>query len=114
MIPTSFKNGMGVKELFRAVIQVYEGTSKFSRHLHINYGHEIEDGISHIQKYLKDQGYSFRLLIDSSLEVTRNYGVSGYPTTFFIQPDGQYYGYMPGYMPEEDFLEVIDSCRNSN
>ena len=53
MVPTSFKNGMGVKELFRAVIQVYEGTSREARHLHINYGHEIEDGIRHIQQYLK-------------------------------------------------------------
>ena len=52
MIPTSFKSGDGVKELFKAVIQVYEGTNKASRHLHINYGHEIEDGITHIQKYL--------------------------------------------------------------
>ena len=53
MVPTSFKSGMGVKELFRAVIQVYEGSSKEARHLHINYGHEIEDGIRHIQQYLK-------------------------------------------------------------
>ena len=52
MIPTSFKNGTGVKELFKAVIQVYEGASKFSRHLHINYGHEIEDGISRSTRYL--------------------------------------------------------------
>ena len=73
MIPTSFKSGMGVKELFRAVIQVYEGTSKFSRHLHINYGHEIEQGISHIQKYLKadehiTQHYSTRYLALKLLE----------------------------------------------
>ena len=73
MIPTSFKNGMGVKELFKAVIQVYEGASKFSRHLHINYGHEIEDGISHIQKYLKTdehitQHYSTRYLALKLLE----------------------------------------------
>ena len=73
MIPTSFKNGMGVKELFRAVIQVYEGASKHSRHLHINYGHEIEDGISHIQKYLKadehiSQHYSTRYLALKLLE----------------------------------------------
>ena len=73
MIPTSFKNGTGVKELFRAVIQVYEGASKFSRHLHINYGHEIEDGISHIQKYLKadehiTQHYSTRYLALKLLE----------------------------------------------
>ena len=73
MIPTSFKNGMGVKELFKAVIQVYEGASKHSRHLHINYGHEIEDGISHIQRYLKadehiTQHYSTRYLSLKLLE----------------------------------------------
>ena len=73
MIPTSFKNGTGVKELFRAVIQVYEGASKSFRHLHINYGHEIEDGISHIQKYLKAdehirQHYSTRYLALKLLE----------------------------------------------
>ncbi len=73
MIPTSFKEGMGVKELFRAVIQVYEGASKASRHLHINYGHEIEDGIAHIQKYLKPdehirERYSTRYLAIKLLE----------------------------------------------
>ena len=73
MIPTSFKSGDGVKELFRAVIQVYEGTSKSARHLHINYGHEIEDGIAHIQKYLKadehiTQHYSTRYLALKLLE----------------------------------------------
>jgi ferrous iron transport protein B len=73
MVPTSFKNGTGVKELFKAVIQVYEGASKHSRHLHINYGHEIEDGISHIQKYLKadehiTQHYSTRYLSLKLLE----------------------------------------------
>ena len=73
MIPTSFKNGMGVKDLFKAVIQVYENTSKTTRHLHINYGHEIEDGIAHIQKYLKAdehirQRYSTRYLAIKMLE----------------------------------------------
>ena len=53
LVPTSFKSGMGVKELFRAVIQVYEGTHPQARHIHINYGHEIEGGISHIQQFLK-------------------------------------------------------------
>ncbi len=53
LVPTSFKSGMGVKELFRAVIQVYEGASRQARHIHIGYGHEIEDGIVHIQKYIK-------------------------------------------------------------
>ena len=73
MIPTSFKNGMGIKELFRAVIQVYEGTSRSARHLHINYGHEIEDGIRRIQRYLKSDEhirlrYSTRYLALKLLE----------------------------------------------
>jgi len=72
-VPTSFKNGMGVKELFRAVIQVYEGASRHARHFHINYGHEIENGISEIQKYLKGdehirQRYSTRYLAIKLLE----------------------------------------------
>ena len=53
MVPTSFKSGQGVKELFRAVIQVYEGRSRSARHLHINYGHELEDGIKSVQRWLK-------------------------------------------------------------
>ena len=73
MIPTSFKSGRGVKELFKAVIQVYENTGTAARHIHINYGHEIEDGIARIQKYLKAdehirQRYSTRYLSLKLLE----------------------------------------------
>ncbi len=52
-VPTSFKSGFGVKELFHTIIEVYEGLNAQTRHIHINYGHEIEDGITHIQQVLK-------------------------------------------------------------
>ena len=73
MVPTSFKNGMGVKDLFRSVIQVYEGKSRIARHLHINYGHELENGIARLQKYLKPdekihERYSTRYLAIKLLE----------------------------------------------
>ena len=73
MVPTSFKSGQGVKELFRTVIQVYEGRNRHARHLHINYGHEIEDGIKAIQKHLKaddsvHKGLSTRYLAIKLLE----------------------------------------------
>ena len=73
MVATSFKNGMGVKDLFRAIIQVYEGKSHTARHLHINYGHELEDGIARLQKYLKPDAkihrrYSTRYLAIKLLE----------------------------------------------
>ena len=77
MVPTSFKSGRGVDELFKTVISVYEGQNKVARHLHINYGHEIEDGIAHIQQYLKadehiSQRYSTRYLSLKLLENDRH------------------------------------------
>lgn len=76
MIPTVFKNGRGVEELFHAIIELYEGTegSKAQfRHIHINHGHEVENGIKAIQKYLKTdanirQIYSTRYLAIKLLE----------------------------------------------
>ena len=53
MVPTSFKTGRGLEELFRMVVNVYEDREKTARHIHINYGHEIENGILHIQKHIK-------------------------------------------------------------
>ena len=70
MVPTVFKNGRGVKELFHQVIETYESMEdaqpKF-RHVHINHGHEIEQGIADIQAFLKQdenirQRYSTRYL----------------------------------------------------
>ncbi len=77
MVPTSFKSGRGVEDLFKTVIEVYEGRQKSARHIHINYGHEIEDGIRHIQEYIKPDKkisprYSTRYLALKLLEHDTN------------------------------------------
>ena len=56
MVPTSFKTGRGLQELMHEVIHIFEsqeGHDNYYRHIHINHGHEIEDGIAKIQKFLK-------------------------------------------------------------
>ena len=56
MVPTSFKTGRGLEDLLREVIHIFEsmeGHDNYYRHIHINHGHEIEDGIANIQKFLK-------------------------------------------------------------
>ena len=56
MVPTSFKSGRGLPELLREVIHIFEsqeGHDNFYRHIHINHGHEIENGIANMQKFLK-------------------------------------------------------------
>ena len=101
MIPTSFKSGDGVKELFKAVIQVYEGTHKTSRHLHINYGHEIEDGISHIQKYLKADEH-----------ITQHYSTR-YLALKLLEHDSQVLDYLGKHMAGENRMQDFHDLTNA-
>ncbi len=76
MVPTVFKSGRGVEQLFQQIIDLYEGTEDSDphyRHIHINHGHEIEHGIQEIQEHLKleddlRQRYSTRFLAIKLLE----------------------------------------------
>ena len=101
MIPTSFKNGEGVKDLFKAVIQVYEGTHKASRHLHINYGHEIEDGIAHIQKYLKADEH-----------ITQHYSTR-YLSLKLLEHDSQVLDYLGKHMAGENRMHDFHQLTNA-
>ncbi|MBR4729756.1 MAG: ferrous iron transport protein B [Prevotella sp.] len=101
MIPTSFKSGEGVKDLFRAVIQVYEGANKWSRHLHINYGHEIEDGISHIQKYLKADEH-----------ITQHYSTR-YLALKLLEHDSQVLDYLGKHMAGEQRMQDFRNLTNA-
>lgn len=49
IVPTVARLGRGIKELFDKVIEIYEGKSSIARHIHINYGTEIETEIQHIK-----------------------------------------------------------------
>ena len=53
MVPTVFKTGRGVGQLFRTVAAVAEGTEPTARHLHINHGNYIEEAIETVQNALK-------------------------------------------------------------
>jgi len=49
VIPTVSSKGQGLKELFDRIIEVYEDRDPVTRHIHINYGLEIERSLSKIQ-----------------------------------------------------------------
>ncbi|MCP4136215.1 MAG: ferrous iron transport protein B [bacterium] len=49
-VPTIASKGVGIEELFNEVIEVYEDRDKTVRHIHINYGDDIERSIHIIQK----------------------------------------------------------------
>ncbi len=53
IIPTVAASGKGIKDLFDKVIEAYDDNAKCLRHIHINYGKEIENAIKSIQRKLK-------------------------------------------------------------
>lgn len=53
VIPTVSSKGKGIKELFDSIIAVYENRDPLVRHIHINYGTEIENSITAIQSRIK-------------------------------------------------------------
>ena len=73
IVPTVASKGKGLKELFDRIIEVYEDRDPIVRHIHINYGSEIEKSIRNIQQELKKdeqlrKKYSTRFLSIKLLE----------------------------------------------
>jgi ferrous iron transport protein B len=53
MVPTVSSKGKGIANLFEKIIEVYENRDPDVRHIHINYGNEIENSICELQSKIK-------------------------------------------------------------
>jgi ferrous iron transport protein B len=66
VVPTVSSRGKGIKELFDTIIKVYENREPVVRHIHINYGIEIENSLCAIQSKIKiKENESFTNIISS-------------------------------------------------
>ena len=77
MVPTVFRTGRGVKELFHRIINMYEDQDNTYRHIHINHGKDIEEGIDRVKELIqKDEQirykYSTRYLAIKLLEMDKD------------------------------------------
>lgn len=77
LVPTVFKSGRGVEELFKTVIDIYEGRpvpgKSGIRHIHLNHGKYIEQSIEDVKKEIQKNEqirykYSTRFLSIKLLE----------------------------------------------
>ncbi|HKK42250.1 MAG TPA: ferrous iron transport protein B [Bacteroidales bacterium] len=59
VVPTVSSRGKGIKDLFNKIIEVYEDREPVVRHIHINYGPEIENSILAIQSKIKTEENRF-------------------------------------------------------
>jgi ferrous iron transport protein B len=53
IVPTTASKGQGLTKLFDKIIEVYEDRDPIVRHIHINYGEEMEKSIKLIRKEIK-------------------------------------------------------------
>ena len=62
-------------------------------------------------KYINDN-LELRVLIDSDDTLFNNFGVQGFPTKFFISPDGKILGYYPGPLDVDGLKGIIEQLKN--
>jgi ferrous iron transport protein B len=76
VVPTVSSRGSGITELFEKIIEVYENREPTVRHIHINYGTEIENAVSALQLKIKiEENRSFTNIISArylALELLEN------------------------------------------
>jgi ferrous iron transport protein B len=80
IVPTVASRGKGVKELLQEIIKVHEGRSEYTRHVHVYYGADVEEGIAAVRAALEGEkvltgGVSPRFLalklLEKEVEATR-------------------------------------------
>ncbi len=54
IVPTISSKGKGIKNLFDEIIEVYEDREPIVRHIHINYGKEVEKSIKNIREKIRE------------------------------------------------------------
>ncbi len=69
---------------------------------------DVQESEATVKKYLTSNNIELKVLMDTDGAVSRTYGVSGFPTTFFINKDGSLYTYVSGKTDKETVLEIID------
>lgn len=91
IIPTVASKGRGIEELFDKIAQVYDDQATCQRHIHINYGKEIENSIKSIQKKIK---------------IRENQWLSDKISTRFLA--------IKLLENDEDVFDIVSKCRNIN
>ena len=70
-----------------------------------NIGNETDE--EGIKTFLKENGYTYPVLMDTEGELFMQYGISSYPTTFMIDKEGNIFGYVSGQLSEDMMKSII-------
>ncbi|NSW91615.1 MAG: TlpA family protein disulfide reductase [Firmicutes bacterium] len=68
----------------------------------------LQDSIDKVKDYIRENGFSIPVLMDTDGNVGNMYNVTGIPITYIIDKEGAFYGYIPGATNEKALLEIIE------
>ncbi|HBG3256267.1 TPA: redoxin family protein [Clostridioides difficile] len=71
-----------------------------------------EGSREHVVNFLKDQGYTFPVVLDEDGALAYQYGINAFPTTFIIDKEGYVTQYIPGAMDKATMTSFIENQRN--
>ncbi len=72
-----------------------------------------EGSIESVEKKMKDAGYDMEIVYDLDGAVTAKFGVRGFPSSYFVNTNGEYVTYTPGYVPPNKWEELLELVRTS-
>ncbi len=64
IVPTVAKEGKGINEVLEAIIAIYEHNEQVTKHIHINYGEDVERCIRQVRQVLDRHGASLPIYCD--------------------------------------------------
>lgn len=70
-----------------------------------DYGQEKSE--EEVKQFLKDNGYTYPVLMDQGGGLFQQYGITSFPTTFMITKEGKVFGYVSGQLNEEIMKNII-------
>ncbi|WP_330566283.1 cytochrome c biogenesis protein/redoxin [Romboutsia sp. Marseille-P6047] len=70
-----------------------------------------EGDVEHIKDFLKEEGYTFPVVLDESGSQIYQYGINSFPSTLIIDEYGYITKYVPGAMNKETMKYIIESCK---
>lgn len=68
-----------------------------------------ESGI--VKSFLDNNKYTLHVLLDTDSSIAQTYGISGFPTTVFIDGEGMITAYIPHATDRKTIKEVIDRIK---
>ncbi len=73
-----------------------------------------EGDIDHISSFLSDNGYTFPVIMNESLEAFSTYGIRAFPTTFTISPNGEVFGKIESGLTYDIMESIVEQTIEGN